>query len=44
MDALAGLVFEKTVDGQSKSTDRYGRTLGTLSMYVSWAYSLLNRH
>ena len=31
-DALAGLVFGKTVTVQSKGTDRYGRTLGVISV------------
>jgi micrococcal nuclease len=31
-DALAGLVFGKAVTVQSKGTDRYGRTLGVISV------------
>ena len=31
-DALAGLVFGKTVTVQSEGTDRYGRTLGVISL------------
>ncbi|MFM7830676.1 MAG: thermonuclease family protein, partial [Planctomycetaceae bacterium] len=31
-DALAGLVFGKTVTVQSRGTDRYGRTLGVISV------------
>ena len=31
-DALAGLVFGKTVTVQSEGTDRYGRTLGVISV------------
>jgi len=37
-DALAGLVFGKTVTVQSKGTDRYGRTLGVISVGAGlWA-------